>query len=77
MSHQYARGVDLGIHLFTVLVSYDRPFRRACICTKHNSILEETSDDGGTGAGGFGERDAALGQEVVPALGYILDSWLP
>ena len=54
-------------HLLAVLVRDDGALCRPGVRAEDDAILEETADDGGTGAGGFGERDAALGQEVVPA----------
>ena len=54
------------MYLLAVLVRDDGTLCRPGVRAKDDAILEETADDGGTGASGFGERDAALGQEVVP-----------
>lgn len=57
--------------LLAVLVCYDGPLRRTGIRAQDDTIFEETSDDGGTGAGSFRERDSALGKECVPGRAYI------
>ena len=47
-------------HLFAVLVRDDGALSGSRICTEHDAVLEETSYDGGTGAGCFGEWNTAL-----------------
>lgn len=56
--------------LLAVLVRYDGPLRRTGIRAQDDTIFEETSYDGSTGAGSFGERDSALREECVPERAY-------
>ncbi len=58
-------------YLLAVLVRYDGSLRRTSVRAEDDTVLEETSDDCGTGAGGFGEGDAAFGEECVPGRAYI------
>lgn len=44
--------------LFAVLVGDYRTAGGARVRAEDNAVLEETTDDGGTGAGGFGDSDA-------------------
>ncbi len=55
-------------YLLAILVRDDGAFRRTSIRAQDDAVLEETADNGGTGAGGLGQWDTALGQEVVPKL---------
>lgn len=48
----------MGTDLLAVLISDYRPLRRASIGAEDDAVFEEASYDGGTGAGGLGQRDA-------------------
>jgi hypothetical protein len=47
------------------LVGHDRSTGSSSICRNDDASVEETTDDGGTGAGGLGERDSLRVQSRI------------
>lgn len=61
---------DAATHLFAVLVCDDRAFGCARVCAENDTILEQSANDGGTGARRLGQRQPFLCQEMVAVERY-------